>query len=331
MSQITNDIVKEKLVAIDIAINQYNNEKNEIIKSDILSNLKELIKKFPNKIEERINDTTIGKFIDVTNKVSIYVFKQANLTYMDVALYTAACLSPSKDMILKKFFALKEKQMIIEELNKAGASINKQKTIPNEEINNFKIFYINRLSSACGQFSKEERLNLLNLFCLRGLITDERKLFSVKVEKESEGYKKNFLSLDLGSLNHYMTLNNNNDIKSISLNAKLFEMFGMGFDEVQIKNKIISECVTDLSIMKYKNIEIIIIGEEKNNRKICELLVNKIKYCLSNLCIEKDSKDLYLFMYECGKDFANEIREMKLKEKLNSDSKKEVENKKKKI
>ncbi len=311
--------IRRLLIEIDVAIARMNSEKSDIEDITISENKKKafsLIKDFPLNIDGSISDATIGKFLDVNNKVSLFLYKQSMLHHLDIMLYDIACLSKKKESILKKFFELKEKQIIYE----LKRDLTDTDLIDRDEVLCMKIFLVNILSSKKGILSKEEREKLLGLSFIRGFETNFQKLFTIKVSKEDIGYKKNMLELNFNALNYQMLLLNNNDTKSVVLDKKLLENMVLGFHSIAKFDPDFKTYIKDFKIDILNSginpIKITWITEEKSNRVVCELLVTKIKEFLSDVCVETNVNDIYEFMFLKGEELATGIREIKLKDKL---------------
>lgn len=316
--------IRDLLIAIDVAIARMNNEKEETEKREKKQALINLVRIFPEKIGGKITDTTIGKFLEVSHRVSLYLYQQASITHLDLVLYDLACESKNKRAIMKKFFDLKEKQMIFEDKLTKIVDIS---LINVNELNFKKIFLINKLSSSKGILSREEREDLINLSSIRGVEKDFQKLFTVKVKKSKElGYKDDLVELNFTALNYQMLVLNNNDTKSVSINKNLLENIVLGYHSISRDNIDIQGCVKDfkLEIITGRNpIKFTLTVEEKQNKDVCELFVNKMRDFLENVAVDGRLNDVFHFMYIKGQELAIGVREIKLREKL---SKQSIEN-----
>lgn len=305
--------MRELLIDIDVAISRMNNDR---VEGSLIEKRKialDLVINFPNKKDERINDSTISKLLDVNHKISIYLDKNSILHSLDCFLYDMACLSNKKDSILKRFFELKEKQIIYK--LKKERDINVE-VISRDEILSLKIYLISRLSASRNIVDKNERKKLLELSYLRGFETNFQRLFKIKINNDVPGYKRNLLELNFNSLYYQMLLLNDNDTKSVIINEDLLENIVLGFKSIQKENTNVRTCVSDLKleILHGSNpIRITMIAEEKHNKDVCKLLVKKFHEFLSNVCVKESVNDIYEFMFIKGKELGVEIREMKLK------------------
>lgn len=306
-----NGVLRE----INIAYEKFAKSVDINEKRSNLSDLKSFMSNFP-VISGLISVNTTAKLIDISDRLSMELWKNDTLSEFDYKIFEIALYSDNvnKEQILKKFFMKKEKQIVYF-----------LKEVPVE--GNEKDFFINmRKISMLNKLIKNkdnviEKKKLAEIFSLRGLILDENKLFKVIVVSKDKSYKKSTMIFDIASLNLYALINNANDVSVGEMNNECILKLIEGYQSSAKNNKIDELELGEIKELVHCNdnrIEIEMIIKNELNKQVCEIVAEKIKRTLtsSENILDNSNGTAYNLFYSAGKDMFNEIRALILENKL---------------